>query len=87
MEQAIESSVEHSENISHLNMAPQAIRELLDKIVKTVGTPDGPVIALTTSGARFFLRQITENSVQNLFILSHNEVPSGVKVLSLGLVH
>jgi flagellar biosynthesis protein FlhA len=86
IEQAIESSVEHAESMSHLNMAPQAIRELLDKIHRTVGTPDAPVIALTTSGARFFLRQITENSVQNLFVLSHNEVPSGVKVLSLGVV-
>jgi flagellar biosynthesis component FlhA len=41
---------------------------------------------ITGSGARHFLRQIVEPSLGNLFFLSHNEVPTGVKVLSLGVI-
>ena len=45
-----------------------------------------PVVAITSSGARYFLRQIAEPSLPNLFFLAHNEVPPGVKVLSLGTI-
>jgi flagellar biosynthesis component FlhA len=44
------------------------------------------VAAVTTSGARYFLRQIVEAGVPHLFFLSHNEVPAGVKVISLGVI-
>ena len=85
-EQTIESAVEHSENMSHLNLAPQKIREILDAVQRTIGAPELPVVLLTTSGSRFFLRQIIETSVRNLFVVSHSEVPPGVKVMSLGNV-
>jgi hypothetical protein len=29
---------------------------------------------------------LTENMLPNLFFLSHNEVPPGVKVVSLGMI-
>jgi len=38
------------------------------------------VVALVSSGARYFLRQIVEPAVPNLFLLSHNKVPPGLKV-------
>ena len=40
--------------------------------------------AITSSGARYFLRQITEPAVPNLFFLAHNEIPPGLRVQSLG---
>jgi flagellar biosynthesis protein FlhA len=86
IEQAIEGAVEHAEAMSHLNLAPQRIREILERIQRTVGSPETAVVALTTSGARFFLRQITENAVPNLVFVAHSEIPAGVKVVSLGLV-
>ena len=86
LERAIEAAVEHSENMSHLNLAPQKIREILDLIQRTVGTPDTAVVALTSSGSRYFLRQMAENSIRNLFVLAHSEVPAGVKVISLGTI-
>jgi flagellar biosynthesis protein FlhA len=87
LERLIEAAVEHSENMSHLNLSPQKIRELLDTIQRTVGSPDTPIVALTSSGSRYFLRQMAENSIRNLFILAHSEVPAGVKVISLGTIH
>ncbi len=86
IEQAVESAVDHGEQNSHLSMAPETIREILDRIQRRVGIPEGPVLAVTTSGARYFLRQMVEPSLPNLFFLSHNEIPAGVKVISLGLV-
>lgn len=86
LDQAIEGAVEHSEHTSHLNLPPQRIREILDKVAKAVGKVETPVVLLTGSGSRFFLRQIAESSVRNLAVVSHSEVPAGVKVLSLGVV-
>ncbi len=86
LEREIESAVEHSESTSHLNLPPQRIRDILDRITRAVGAPETPVVLLASSGARFFLRQIAESAVPNLMVLAHNEVPAGVKVLSLGVI-
>ena len=86
VEQLIETAVEHGEHNSQLNLSPQKLREVLDCVQSAVGSPEGPVAALTTTGARYFLRQIAENQARNLFVLSHNEVPAGVPVTSLGVI-
>ncbi len=85
-EQAVESAVEHTENSSHLNLPPQRVREIQERIKKCCGSPDATVVLLTTSGARFFVRQITESVAPNLTVLSHNEIPPGNRIVSLGAV-
>jgi flagellar biosynthesis component FlhA len=42
--------------------------------------------AVTSSSARYFLRQVIEGQAPNLSVLSHNEIPAGVRVVSLGLI-
>jgi len=86
IEQAVESAVQHGEQNSHLSMAPQTIREILDRIQRKVGNPEAAVAAVTTSGARYFLRQMVEPALPNLFFVSHNEIPPGIKVVSLGVI-
>lgn len=86
IEQAIESAVEHTETSSHLNLQPQKIREIMERVRKSTASQEGAGVVLTSSGARFFLRQITEPSFPNLAVLSHNEIPPGIKVLSLGMI-
>jgi flagellar biosynthesis protein FlhA len=86
LEQSIESAVEHGEHASHLNLPPQRIRDLIDRISRTIGSPDGPVVVIVGSGSRYFLRQIVESSIPNLVVLSHNEIPSGVRAMSLGVI-
>ncbi|MGI8742877.1 MAG: flagellar biosynthesis protein FlhA [Bryobacteraceae bacterium] len=86
IEQAIEAGVEHTENTSHLNLAPQRVRDLLDRMAKCAGASDTPMVVLASSTGRYFLRQITEASVPNMTFISHSEIPPGVKVLSLGTV-
>ena len=84
IEQAIESAVQHGEQNSHLTLAPEAMRGIVNRVVSRVGSPETPVVAITSSGARYFLRQIVEPSAPNLVVLSHGEIPPGQKVQSLG---
>ncbi len=86
LEQSVEQAVEHGEHTSHLNLPPQKIRDIVERFSRTVGAPETPVAALAGSGARHFLRLILEASLGNVFVISHSEVPAGVKVVSLGLV-
>jgi len=86
IEQTVESAVEHAENSSHLNLAPQQIRNIQERIQKCCGAPEASVVLLTSSGSRFFVRQITESVAPNLTVLSHNEIPPEARIVSLGAV-
>ena len=87
VEQAIESAVEHAENSSHLNLPPQRIRDIQERIKKCCGPVETPGVLLTSSGSRYFVRQITESIIPNLTVLSHNEIPPGNRIVSLGAVN
>jgi flagellar biosynthesis protein FlhA len=84
IEQAVEAAVEHSELNSHVALAPQQIRDLLNRISTRIQSPETPVVAIVSSGSRHFLRQLVEPALPNLFFLAHNEVPPGVRVQALG---
>jgi flagellar biosynthesis protein FlhA len=84
IEQAVESTVEHGEQNSHVTLAPQSIREILNRIAGRILSPEAPVVVITSSGARYFLRQMAESSLPNVVFLAHNEVPPGLRVQSLG---
>jgi len=86
IEQLVEAAVEHGENNSHIALAPQVLRDIIGRITRAIGTPEVPVIAVASSGSRYFLRQLTESAIWNLFFVSHNEIPAGVRVQSLGVV-
>ena len=86
LEQVVEPAVEHNEHTSHINLPPQSIRSVLDRIARAVGPVENPMVAVSGSGARFFMRQLVEASIPNLTILSHSEIPTGVKVMSLGVI-
>ena len=86
LEQMVESSIEHGEQSSQMTLAPAAIRDILQRILKRVGTPETPVVAVTSSASRYFFRQMAELSVRNLFFISHNEIPAEVKIVSLGVI-
>jgi len=86
LEQAIELAVEHTENSSHLNLSPQRVRDIQDRIKKCCGSPDTQAVMLTSSGSRYFVRQMTESTSPNLTVLSHNEMPPGNRIVSLGTV-
>ncbi len=84
IEHMVEAAVEHGEQNSHLTLSPQAIRDILNRISARIAVAESPIAAVTSSGARYFLRQIVEPSMPNLMFLAHNEIPSGQRVQSLG---
>jgi len=86
IEQTVEKAIEYNDQSSHINLSPQKIREILDKVTRAVGSGDSPMAGVTSSSARYYLRQMIEGQIPNLSILSHNEIPSGVRVVSMGLI-
>jgi flagellar biosynthesis component FlhA len=86
LERLVEGGVEHGESNSSLALAPNVLRDLLERIQRAVGPADSPLVAITSSSCRYFLRQAAESSMPNVFFLGHNEIPAGVKVVSLGLI-
>ena len=85
-EQTIESGLQHGEHNSIVVLSPQVVREMVTRIEHKLDRRDIQTVILTSSGARYFLRQMVESSLPNVFPIAHNEVPPGVKILSLGKV-
>jgi flagellar biosynthesis protein FlhA len=86
IEQAIENGVQYNEHSSHLNLPPQRVREIMDRISRAIGKSDTPVAIVTSSSARYYVRQLMEGPAPHLSVLSHNEIPAGVRVVSLGVI-
>jgi flagellar biosynthesis protein FlhA len=86
-EQSVESAIEHTETSSHLNLSPQRIRDLQDRLKKCCNPPDSPALLVTSAAVRFFVRQIAESVTPNLTVLSHSEIPPGNRIASLGVVN
>ena len=86
IERSIEGAVEHGENSSHLTLAPQVIRAIVEKFQRSFPVTEANAAVLTSSGSRHFLRQITEHALPGLAILGHNEVPPGIRVVCIGTV-
>jgi flagellar biosynthesis protein FlhA len=85
-EQAVEGSIEHSENNSVLGLAPQAARDFVGRLTKKLERPDSTAIVLTNPGVRYFVKQLLETAFPEVVVLSHSEVPPEVKVKSLGWI-
>jgi len=86
VERIVEKAVEHGEHSSHLNLPPQTIRHIVERFTQTFVLPESNPGVLTSSSARYFLRQITETALPALTILAHNEIPPGIRVISVGTV-
>lgn len=82
----VERSVSHSESNSVLGLAPRQAQEVIERVQTAVVTKDASGVLLTSTGARHFLRQLLEEHFPNLTLLSHSEVPSGIKVIAQGMV-
>ena len=74
------------EQNSHLTLNPTALRDALKRIQAKVGNPETPVAVVASSGARYFLRQIVESTMRNIFFISHNEIPAETRIVSLGVI-
>jgi flagellar biosynthesis protein FlhA len=85
-EQTIESAVQHTEHNSILVLAPQVVRDIVMQIERKIERREVPVVIVTSSAARYFLRQMLEPVLSNVFPVSHNEIPPAVRLASLGTI-
>ena len=86
IEQAIESAVEHTENFQPRESFPAARARYSGTVEEVLRSAGCSWPAGHRSAARFFVRQIMESITPNLSVLSHNEIPPGNRIVSLGTV-
>ena len=85
-EQAIESAVQHTEQNSVVTVSPQVARDIATRLERKLDKPELQTAVLVSAGARPFIKQMIENTFSNIAFISHNEIPAGVKVVSLGVL-
>jgi flagellar biosynthesis protein FlhA len=86
LEHTIDSAVEHSENTSQLNLPPSRLRDLAERLQRSLGPQGHATTLITGSGSRYFVRQIAEASLRGVTVLAHGEIPPDLKVHSMGTV-
>jgi flagellar biosynthesis component FlhA len=69
-----------------LNLAPQKVNDLLDAARAGSSASTAGWTLLTSASARYFIRQILEARYPQVSVLSHGEIPAGVRVTSLGVL-
>jgi flagellar biosynthesis protein FlhA len=89
LEQTITRGLTHTEKGSFLILEPRTIQGVLQKINAAYQgiMAQSKMVLLTSANIRIHLKRLTERMLPNLVVLSHNELPSNVKVISLGMVN
>jgi len=88
IEKNIVDGVVHAEQGAYLALEPRQVKEIITRFRQTLenaGIAGSPVV-LCSANVRMYVRQLLERFMPSAAILSHNEIPSNVRVLSLGMV-
>ena len=88
IEKNISDGVVHAEQGAYLALEPRQVKDIINRFRQTLenaGIAGSPVV-LCSATVRMYVRQLLERFMPSAAILSHNEIPSNVKVLSLGMV-
>ncbi len=78
--------MEHGEQNSHLTLSPAVIRDVIRRINLKTGNPETAIVVIASSASRHFFRQIVEPTMRNVIFISHNEIPTETRILSLGVI-
>ncbi|MCP4152378.1 MAG: flagellar biosynthesis protein FlhA [bacterium] len=88
LENILVSKVQHVNNIDQLIIQPDEAQVVINRVKATIertGIKVQPIL-LCSSVIRHHLRQLTERFLPDLVILSATEIPSNIKIVSLGVV-
>lgn len=88
LEKNIANGIVHSDQGSYLALEPRQAKDIMNRFrqtVDTAGSAGNPVI-LCSANTRMYVRQLLERFLPNVAIVSHNEIPPSVRVVSLGMV-
>ena len=86
IEQTITKGITHTDKGFFLILEPRAMEDILRKLSGSFHSAVGKsqMILLTSANVRTHVKRLTERVLPNLVVLSHNEIPSNVRVMSLG---
>jgi flagellar biosynthesis protein FlhA len=88
VEKAFQDAVTITEQESYLALEPVVARSLLERIQQGIESKnfDGYPVLLASSPIRMHVKRFVENILSHLVVLSHNEIPPKVRLISLGEV-
>jgi flagellar biosynthesis protein FlhA len=88
LEQSIAKGLTHTEKGVFLILDPRVIDEVVRKVHSMVqgSVARTRTVILTSANVRLHLKRLTERILPNLIVLSHNEIPPNVKVISMGMI-
>jgi flagellar biosynthesis protein FlhA len=88
IEHTLSRGLTHTDKGSYLILDPKTIQDILQKIHNIVqgSMAQSKTVLLSPANIRIHLKRLTERSMPQLFIVSHNEIPSNIKVISLGMI-
>jgi flagellar biosynthesis protein FlhA len=88
LEKTFAEAVTVTELDNYLTLEPNVAQSILEKMQRSIleKSSEGYPILLVSSNIRLHVRQFVEHLMNNLVVLSHNEIPPHVKLISLGEV-
>lgn len=90
IEKAVADALTHTEQGTYLAMDPTLAREMIQRIKNAVETSfpasGGQPLLVCAATVRMYIRQLLEHFISNLIILSHNEIPSNVNIVPIGII-
>ncbi len=88
LEKVLSDALVQTEQSSYLALEPKQAKEIMGRFrraIEAAGNTGNPVV-LCSPGTRMYFRQLLERYLPNLAILSHNEIPPNIRVVSVGMV-
>jgi flagellar biosynthesis protein FlhA len=88
LEQSIVKGLTHTEKGTYLILEPRMVEDIVQKVHTAVqgSVARARTIVLTSANVRLHLKRLTERILPGLVVLSHNEIPPNVKVISIGMI-
>jgi flagellar biosynthesis protein FlhA len=88
IEKTISDAIVQSEQGAYLALEPKQVKDIMSRFrraMESAGSTGNPVV-LSSPGTRMYIRQLLERYLPNVAILSHNEIPPNIRVVSVGMV-
>jgi flagellar biosynthesis protein FlhA len=87
IEKSLSDAVVQTEQGAYLALEPKLAKDIMGRIRRTIESAgNAGAVILCSPNVRMYIRQLLERFMPNVTILSHNEVPPNVRVLSVGMV-
>lgn len=89
LEQQILNSIQFSDFGSYVAMDPKLVQVTINNLAQEVGklvAKGLPPILVCAPMVRINMKRLAEKSIPNLVVLSYNELVSGIKIQSIGMV-